>query len=213
MRKLLAVLSLLVLVLSLTGCMDMSGMGNPDATPLPALTEPLFTDKESAYALYNQLEFTDSLDEVKAKLGEPTSVDNEGKDNSSFNWVDDQGHGVAAAFSSTGKMLGKVLYYADYRQIFGLMDKEPNMDNVTTIEENMSRKTIIEILGTDGVEVAQVPLDDSADPDLVPLMMWVNERGDVAQILFNKEGLVNRIQYSYAVVETSAPETTPEAAK
>ena len=212
MRKLLAVLLLLALFLPLTGCVNMAG-GDPDATPLPALTEPLFSDKESVYGLYNQLEFTDSLNDVKAKIGEPTSIDNEGKENPSLNWVDDQGHGVAAAFSGTGKMLGKVLYYADYRQIFGLMDKEPNMDDASTIEENMSKETVIGILGTDGAEIARVPLDDSVDPDLVPLMMWVNQRGDVAQILFNKEGLVSRIQYSYAIVETPSPEATQEVAE
>ena len=128
MRKLLLILMAVGLAVGLSGCMmDMSSNQMPvgvDTTPMPALEEPVFTDAEAVYSLYNQVSFQDTLDDLTSRLGEPQVETINDQDNKSYNWVGENGSGVACAFSDTGKLLGKVLYYEDFRQCAGLMPGE-----------------------------------------------------------------------------------------
>lgn len=213
MRKLLLILMAVGLAVGLSGCMmDMSSTQMPvgvDTTPMPALEEPVFTDAEAVYSLYNQVSFQDTLDDLTARLGEPQVETINDQDNKSYNWVGENGSGVACAFSDTGKLLGKVLYYEDFRQCAGLMPGEFDINAVASVITGMSHENVISMLGSDGIELAQVAQDNSANPAISVLYMWVNERGDMIQILFDANGLAQQV--SYARVVESDPSPSPQA--
>lgn len=213
MRKLLLILMAVGLAVGLSGCMmDMSSNQMPvgvDTTPMPALEEPVFTDAEAVYSLYNQVSFQDTLDDLTSRLGEPQVETINDQDNKSYNWVGENGSGVACAFSDTGKLLGKVLYYEDFRQCAGLMPGEFDINAVASVITGISHENVISMLGSDGIELAQVAQDNSANPAISVLYMWVNERGDMIQILFDVNGLAQQV--SYARVVESDPSPSPQA--
>ena len=217
MRKLLLILMAVGLAVGLSGCMmDMSSNQMPvgvDTTPMPALEEPVFTDAEAVYSLYNQVSFQDTLDDLTARLGEPQVETINDQDNKSYNWVGENGSGVACAFSDTGKLLGKVLYYEDFRQCAGLMPGEFDINAVASVITGISHENVVSMLGSDGIELAQVAQDNSTNPAISVLYMWANERGDMIQILFDANGLAQQVSYA-RVVEPSpspSPQATPEA--
>ena len=192
MRKLLLILMAVGLAVGLSGCMmDMSSNQMPvgvDTTPMPALEEPVFTDAEAVYSLYNQVSFQDTLDSLTSRLGEPQVETINDQDNKSYNWVGENGSGVACAFSDTGKLLGNA---------------------VASVITGISHENVISMLGSDGIELAQVAQDNSANPAISVLYMWVNERGDMIQILFDANGLAQQV--SYARVVESDPSPSPQA--
>jgi hypothetical protein len=216
MRKILLILMALVMAISLSGCMPNlapQGSAGVETTPMPELDKPLYTDAQTVYALYNQVSFSDTLDDLTARLGQPQIEAIGDTENKSFNWIGENGSGVACAFSDAGKLLGKVLYYEDFRQCAGLMPGEFDIDAAANVLAGMTHQDVITLLGSDGIELAQVPQDNSANPVIALLYMWVNERGDMIQILFDTKDAVKQVSYSRVVEETPAPtaQVTPAA--
>ena len=211
MRRFIKLAALLTLVaVLLSGCMDytaifsealsqMDAGTDPDATPAPTMgpmTEPVFTDREALFAIYNEVNIGDTLEDMTARYGEPiVDITQEG---TNYTWLDENGYGITAVFYDNNRLRAKVLYYNDIRQFMDLSNAT-TIDNFTNLSQKHDFDMVCLALGGKPVELAAIAQDSSMDPEIFRLFTWVDQEGSNVQVLFNEEEGVERI--SYALVE------------
>ena len=188
----------LVIALTLSGCVVYPG--DPSATPLPPLDKPVFTDHETAFAMYDQVTFPMMIDDVRKLMGEPKLDKLESGE--SYSWrVGD--YGLAAAFYDSGRLRGKVVQFDDIRQLTGLMPGKPNLAAAEQLQEGISYQEAAALMGCEGLEISQIAQDASTNPQLTRLLVWVDENGSQAQVEVDGAGKVVRTAMS--LVQSGAP--------
>lgn len=202
MRRKLMLAALLILVAALmTGCMvdfsQMPDQTDPNATPAPTmepLTEPIFTDREAVFEMYNEVVIGDTLDGLKQRYGEPTVSTDENGD--TYTWVNEDGYGFSAVFFENGVLRAKVIQYKDMRQLKGLCmsDSIANFSMLTT-KDDFTMTCMA--LGGKPCELATIILDGSLNPDIQKVFIWMDEYDSNVQVLFDKNEKI--IQVSYAL--------------
>ena len=211
MRRFIKLAALLTLVaVLLSGCVDYTAMfseafsqmeseSDPEATPVPTMgpmTEPVFTDREALFAIYNEVNIGDTLEDLTARFGEPrVDVTAEG---TNYTWLDENGYGITAVFYDNNRLRAKVLYYNDIRQFMDLSGAT-TIDNFTSLSQKHDFDMVCLALGGKPVELAAIAQDTSMDPEIHRLFTWVDAEGSSVQVLFNSEEGVEQI--SYALVE------------
>ena len=203
-RKLkLAALMLLVAML-MTGCMaDFSAMNaqtetDPNATAEPTvapLTAPVFTDREALYQWYNEVQVGDTLEELKARYGEPIVTTDRNGD--TYCWMNEEGYGFTAIFFENGVLRAKVVQYEDLRQMKDL-SLATDITNFSVLDTQDDFTMACMALGGKPCELATVILDSSANPDTQRVFVWLDEYGSNVQILFDKNEKIIQISYARA---------------
>lgn len=185
--------------LALSGCADFSSLTDTadeaEPTPVPPLSAPLFTELGALYAYYDRVDFTDTLESVTQKLGEPTQKDATAQ-GVTYHWVDESGYGVVATFFASGKLQCKVLEFKDIRQ-FGRVSNCTNIEYATNMSTDFPYSMVAAVMDGTPVEIMQL-LEDEAKPEEVSrLVIWANEEDCSAQMLFDHQSLLKKSSYSF----------------
>lgn len=184
--------AIVAIALAMSGCMDIdysqlvSDMdAEPAATAAP-LTEPMYEDAEALYQYYIQVSIGDTLADLTAKFGEPTSVE-ERDEGSIYSWKMADGYGFAAAFFDSGRLRAKVVHYEDIRQLSKL-SAATGLDYVSMLSKEYTFEMVNNTMGGSAMEIAQFAQDGSVNPEVKTLYAWLTEGGSCVQILFSAEG-------------------------
>ena len=190
--KKLWIAALLIAALALAGCSAVGTQPNPEATPLPPLTARMFETRDEAFAMYDQVTFSDTLESLTERFGEPRV---ETSDNGSAYYWNDGICGVAVVFFENGRMRSKLVDFEDIRQ-FGKVSGAKGLDNIMSMSKDFDLTSVSLMLGAEGVEMIRVAQDSSANPDFNVGYIWANEEGQAAMVLFNKKGTIEQVSYS-----------------
>lgn len=206
-HKLIILAALLACVMLLCGCdnpfdsvveglMDQASdqTVEAEATPVPELTAPLFTDADALYKWYNEVEFTDTLSTLTERYGEPEVITTENGDQ--YQWLMEDGYGFVCAFYNTGSMRAKVLYYEDVRQLGGL-ELAANLSYVENLDSDTEFKTCVSLFGKP-YEIARISAGEDDANDIARVYNWMDAEGSMVQILFDSAGKVQQINYAFA---------------
>ncbi len=202
-KKLLFALVLSVLALTLSGCMDYSGMMSgyvedaaqqaeteAQATPIPALTAEKYTDAEVFLATYNAVKFSDTVQSLTERYGEPAV--SQVSSNDYYEWVMEDGTGAAAVFFENGRLRAKVAYYDDIRQLTEIA-KGTNLSVAGNISDQASYLTVCSLFGGRGVEILRSASNSSAAAEYTRLVVWLDGEGGCVQILFSQDDKVKEV--------------------
>ena len=187
--------ALLIAALTLAGCTGMTTEPDPSATSIPPLTEPMFESREQAFALYDRVTFTDTLETMTRRFGEPAEVTT--NDNGTvYYWKDaETGSGVAAVFFDNGRLRSKLVGFEDIRQ-FGKISGAKGVANAASLSKDFDLTSVNLLLGGEGIEMIRVAQDSSVNPDFNIGYIWADEDGRAAMVLFNKKGTVEQVSFS-----------------
>lgn len=208
MRRIIKLAALFILVaVLLSGCMNMdysslfSAMeqeaADAEATAAPTLgpmTEPVFTDREALFALYNEISIGDTLDDLTARYGEPVVLTDD--NGSNYTWTDENGYGVTCVFFDNGYLRAKIISYKDIRQFMDL-SQATGLDNFSSINQKHDFDMVCLALGGKPVELATIAKDSSVNPDVSRLFTWVDQEGSCVQVLFKADESVEQVSYSF----------------
>lgn len=207
----IGILALLIaLCLSLSGCVNqyaeqvaeqMAQQEAEDAEPratLGPMTAEMFTDRQAVYQYYNQVKVGDTLQTLTERFGEPTVETTENGE--TYLWVMDDGYGVACVFFETGKLRAKIVYYDDPRQ-FAQLSNANGIGNMTQLNRNYTFEMACGLLGGRAMELMQLPQDISADPEVKRVFLWVDQKGNMVQILFSGDERLESVTYTMAEEE------------
>ncbi|MGI6172726.1 MAG: hypothetical protein ACOYI8_02365 [Christensenellales bacterium] len=202
-KKLLFALILSVLALTLSGCMDYSEMMSgyvedaaqqaeldAQATPIPALTAEKFTDAEAFLATYNEVKFSDTVQSLTERYGEPAVSQISANDY--YEWIMQDGTGVAAVFFENGRLRAKAAHYDDIRQLTEIA-KGTNLAIAPNISDDASYLTVCGLFGGRGVEILRSASNSSAAAEYTRLVVWLDGEGSCVQILFSQDDKVSNI--------------------
>lgn len=209
MKKILALLALAVCAaLVFSGCSltDMAqevgdsinsaadSITEPETTPIPELTAPLFTDYKAVYVYYDQVTFADTLDTLTGRYGEPSVLENEnGKE---YTWLMEDGYGFTAAFRADGSLMAKVVYYEDVRQ-FREISNSSNLSVVENFDKEVDFQTCVSTFSGRPIEICQIRKDETDVEGIQRVYTWLDLEDNMVQILFNGDGTVSAIGYNF----------------
>lgn len=207
----LAALILLTAVL-MTGCvgfdLGMDAADDPNATPVPTmtpLTDPIYTDRDALYEIYNEVAPGVTKDELIERYGEPKEEAND--NGTTYVWTNEEGYGIAAVFFDNNCLRAKVLYYDDLRQLMGL-SAATSIDNVTLLSKEHNFSAVCLALGGKPMEIAALVQDSSVNPEVKRLFAWIDEEGSFAQVLFGADEMLEEASFYFA-----EPTPTPAPAE
>jgi len=194
---------LLASILLLTGCMsfDFSALTVEDdaasveaeATPIPELTAPLYTDYDAVYAHYGEVSMTaDTIVTLTDRYGEP-AVEEDSEGNKMYTWVFEDGYGFTCAAFPSGTLRAKVVYYEDMRQ-FRDLSSSSNLDNVINFDKSIDFQTCVGLFRGRPIEVAQIAQEEGA-AGFARVYCWLDQQDQIVQILFKSDGTVDSISY------------------
>ena len=201
----LAALILLTAVL-MTGCVNfgMEGAEDPNATPQPTmlpLTDPVYTDRDALYELYNEVDPGVTKDELIERYGEPKEeTDDNG---TTYVWTNEAGYGFAAVFFDNNCLRAKVLYYDDLRQLKGL-SAATSVDNVSLLNDKHNFSAVCLAMGGKPMEIAALVQDSSVNPEVKRLFAWIDEEGSFVQVLFGADEMLEEASFYFAEPEPTA---------
>lgn len=193
-RPLMLVCLLLAVVLGLSGCISINGESTEPSATTPPLTAEQFTDYDAVYIHYNQVTFSDTLETLTERFGEPT--DSASDDNgTTYTWIFEDGYGFVCTFYETGELRAKVVYYEDVRQFRDLCDAR-NLSSAEYLEDTNDFQTCVDIFVGRPIEVAQISSEDSTNTVISRVYTWIDADENLVQILFNADGTVESVSYS-----------------
>ena len=201
----LAALILLTAVL-MTGCVNfgMEGAEDPNATPQPTmlpLTDPVYTDRDALYELYNEVDPGVTKDELIERYGEPKEeTDDNG---TTYVWTNEAGYGFAAVFFDNNCLRAKVLYYDDLRQLQGL-SAATSIDNVSLLNDKHNFSAVCLAMGGKPMEIAALVQDSSVNPEVKRLFAWIDEEGSFVQVFFGADEMLEEASFYFAEPEPTA---------
>lgn len=208
MRSITKLTALILLAaLLLCGCTG-EGVDDPNATPQPTivpLTEPLYTDRDALYEMYNEVSIGDTLSELTERYGEPIIETDDNGD--SYVWTNEEGYGFVAVFYDNDCLRAKVLYYKDLRQLMNL-SAATAIDNVSLLNDDHSFSEVCMALGGKPMELAAIAQDSSVNPEVKRLFAWVDEEGSFAQVLFGDDEQLEEVSFYFA-----EPTPVPDSAE
>lgn len=187
-------LMLVFAALSLGGCMDYSALTTeleaeeteqPEATPLPPLTDPLIESREDFFRYFNQVSLMDTLDDLKARFPDAEIKDEESENMYSFIFADE--YGFAVVFDESGAMLAKVPYYKDLRQLKPIASGK-NFDQISLLSKGQSYTTAASLFGGKGLEIMQMPPESPDAQGVRRLYLWIDDSESTVQALFDETG-------------------------
>lgn len=193
-RTLLLIALAALTVLGFTGCSALDGLGGttePEVTA-PPMTAELFADYDSVYVLYNDIAFTDTLETITARHGEPEAVETANGFN--YNWYTEDGYGVTCAFHESGELLVKVVYYEDIRQ-FSKLSLSSNLSIVENFDKEVTFQECMTLFGGRPIEIAQIK-SDVAGSEISRVYTWIDSAENMVQIHFNANGTIEAVSYS-----------------
>ncbi len=201
-RLLLAAL-LIAAVALLSGCMPqmdtaaleeaMSATPEPEATPIPELTAPLYEDYDSVYAHYNEVSITgDTLPTLTERYGEPL-VEEDKDGNKMYTWLFEDGYGFTCAAFPSGALRAKVVYYEDLRQ-FRAISNSSNLENVVNFDKSIDFQTCVGLFRGRPIEVGQIVHEENSG-SVSRVYCWLDLQDQIVQILFKGDGSVDSISY------------------
>lgn len=190
MKKILLA-ALMLAVFALVGCTEIATTAQPEATPLPPLTAPVFETHEEVFALYDEITFDDTLESLTERYGEPTIQTDANGD--IYFWHKDTS-GVAIVFFDNGRMRSKLVNFEDVRQ-FAQLAKTPWIENVLSLSSDVALDDVNLYLGGEGIEFIRIAQNSSVNPDFSIGYLWVNEKGEDVKILFNRKGKLDSLSY------------------
>lgn len=183
---------LLVALLGLSGCVSFGGDTAPETTA-PPLTAQQFTDYDAVYAYYTQVAFSDTLETLTARFGEPTDATSTDS-GTNYTWIFDDGFGFVCTFFETGELRAKVVYYEDVRQFRDLCDAK-NLSSAEYLEDENDFQTCVNVFVGRPIEVAQIA-EDSTGTSISRVYTWIDASENMVQILFNPDGTIESISYN-----------------
>lgn len=190
-RILLFVLLTALVAFAFSGCVDIGGNTKPDVTA-PPMTASYYEDYDAAYTHYNQVAFTDTLETLTARFGEPEVLETENGNN--YTWVMEDGHGFTAAFYETGALRVKVVHYEDIRQ-FSKLSNSVNLSTVESFDKDVDFQTCVAVFAGRPIEIAQIA-NSSDGSDIKRVYTWLDQNDNIVQILFKADGKVESISYN-----------------
>jgi len=190
-RILLFVLLTALVAFAFSGCVDIGGNTKPDVTA-PPMTAAYYEDYDAAYAHYNQVAFTDTLETLTARFGEPEVLETENGNN--YTWVLEDGYGFTAAFYETGELRVKVVHYEDIRQ-FSKLSNSTNLSTVESFDKDVDFQTCVAVFAGRPIEIAQIA-NSSDGSDIKRVYTWLDQNDNIVQILFKADGKVESISYN-----------------
>ena len=209
MRRTLKLTAMVLLVACLlSGCMTfgLEGVEDPNATAQPTmapLTDPVYTDRDALYELYNEVEVGVTREELIERYGEP--VEQTDDNGTTYVWTNEDGYGFAAVFFDNDCLRAKVLYYDDLRQLKGL-SAATDVDNVTLLNDKHNFSAVCLALGGKPMEIAALVQDSSVNPEVKRLFAWVDEDGSFVQVLFGSDEMLEEATFYFAEpAATDAP--------
>lgn len=190
-RILLFVLLTALVAFAFSGCVDIGGNTKPDVTA-PPMTAAYYEDYDAAHAHYNQVAFTDTLETLTARFGEPEILETENGNN--YTWVMEDGYGFTAAFYETGALRVKVVHYEDIRQ-FSKLSNSANLSTVESFDKDVDFQTCVAVFAGRPIEIAQIA-NSSDGSDIKRVYTWLDQNDNIVQILFKADGKVESISYN-----------------
>lgn len=191
MKKWIALAAMLLSLVVLTGCMDTAVQPDPDATPMPPLTEPLITERADLYRYYNEVSLNSTIGELTERYGEPLVEQME--NGKQYTWVFDDTYGFAAAAYDNGKLRAKVVYYKDLRQLVPLMSGT-NLDSASLLTKTYTYDMVASTFGAQGLEIAQITTNASLNPGIARVYVW-SDGETIVNVSFTEENLVDSATY------------------
>lgn len=199
-RKLKLAILLALLAALLTGCSTQSPKNdnhnsfNPNHD-VPPLADPVFTDREAVYELYNAVNIGDTMTDLVARYGEP--IVEEDDHGSAYTWQNEAGYGFVGIFYEDGRLRSKSLFFNDMRQLKDL-SAATSIENFALLETSHDFSTVCLALGGKPCEVAAIAQDSSLDPEIYRLFVWLDEYGSNVSVLFNSKEKIIQVAYSLA---------------
>lgn len=207
MRRTLKLTALILLVACLmTGCMGFGGedIEDPNATPAPTmapLAYPVYTDREAAYEIYNEVEPGMTKTELTERYGEPREeTDDNG---TTYVWTNEAGYGIAAVFFDNDCLRAKVLYYEDLRQLKDL-SAATDIENVSLLNDKHNFSAVCLAMGGKPMEIAALVQDSSVNPEVKRLFAWIDEEGSFVQVLFGADEMLEEASFYFVEPEATA---------
>ena len=191
-KRLLLIGLMLAAALMTAGCgvLPADEDGNPDATPVPPLSDPMFEDMDALYGYYNQVTFDDTVTTLTERLGEPAVRKLE--EGVEYTWKSEDGYGVSVGTFPDGRVRGKVVLYDDARQ-FGKLSAMTDPDAAYNLTKDYTFNMCRIVLGGRPMEVLQAAADTSENPDIQRLYFWCDDNGKVISILFSGDGKLQEV--------------------
>ncbi len=206
-RKIKLIALMLMLAVLLTGCANTQTESDgtepntePTAEPtveptVEPMTAKRFTDRDAVYAMYDEVKFGDTLDELTVRYGDPV-VETDANGNNYY-WINDEGYGFAAIFFSNGTLRSKCVYFEDIRQ-FRDISGATGIANYVLLDTSHDFTMASAGMGGMPCELGAFAQDGSADPDVYRLFAWVDEYDSSVQILFSENEKILQIGYALA---------------
>ncbi|WKY48812.1 hypothetical protein Q5O24_05705 [Eubacteriaceae bacterium ES3] len=143
------------------------------------------------FNFYNMVELGESKEQVESSLG-VTGVLSDG----TYQYVDEEtGFGVMVVYDSGDTVEMKTLYNADETKIMELSDASVTEDQGSSITEGMSYDKVVELLGTEGVEIIQMVNPSDIDKP-IHMMIWFNDDNSGLYVTFlGEKGLVLSVNF------------------
>ena len=197
-RKFKLIVLLAVIALLLTGCSDQgaSSGGLSYIEEVEPLTDPIYTNREAVYELYEQVNIGDTMDEIVARFGEPALVE-EDDYGATYTWKNENGYGFVGVFFEDGRLRSKTVFFNDMRQLKELSGAT-TLEKFTMLETKHDFTMVCLALGGKPCEIAAIAQDSSTEPEIYRLFAWLDEYGSNVQVLFNTKEKIVEVRYSLA---------------
>ncbi len=198
MKRFARIFALIALALTaalcLTGCVNIGGANSQPEVTAPPLTAEQYTDYDAVYAHYNQVSFTDTLETLTERFGEPKAEEDE--NGITYTWIMEDGQGFLATFYETGELFAKVVYYEDVRQFRDICGAK-NLASAEYLEDTNTFQECVEAFVGRPIEIAQISTE-STGSSISRVYTWIDANNEIVQILFKADGTVESVSTSIA---------------